>query len=114
VLTGGHRLPAKHVIHTVAPIWDSRAGSRDEHKRLLAGCYENALRLARENAIPEIAFPCIGTGIYGWPADLAARIAYGTVADFVGRDGGFTRVVFCCFSAADRERYAALIEAGRS
>lgn len=111
VLTRGHRLPAKYVIHTVAPIWSE--GSHEEDMRLLAGCYRNSLTLAHEHGISEIAFPCIGTGIYGWPADLAAGIAFDTVADFLAARGGFSRVVFCCFSAADRDRYTKLIAARR-
>jgi O-acetyl-ADP-ribose deacetylase (regulator of RNase III) len=111
VLTRGHRLPANYVIHTVAPIWETRAGSNEENIRLLAGCYCNSLALARANGISEIAFPCIGTGIYGWPADLAAGIAFGTVVDFLNKQGGLWRVVFCCFSVADRNRYAKLIAA---
>jgi O-acetyl-ADP-ribose deacetylase len=109
VLTHGHRLPADYVIHTVAPVWEARTGSREEHMRLLAACYANSLKLARENGIAEIAFPCIGTGIYGWPADVAAGIAFDTVADFLDRQREFSRVVFCCFSAADRDRYTKLI-----
>jgi O-acetyl-ADP-ribose deacetylase (regulator of RNase III) len=97
----------------VAPIWETRAGSREEDIRLLAGCYRNSLALAHENGITEIAFPCIGTGIYGWPADLAAETAFETVLDFLNKQGGFSRVVFCCFSAADKDRYTKLIAAAR-
>lgn len=110
VLTHGHRLPAKYVIHTVAPIWGH--GSREEVMRLLAGCYHNSLALAQEHGIIEVAFPCIGTGIYGWPADRAAGIAFDTVKNFVAAGSGFLRVIFCCFSATDRDRYTKLIAAG--
>ncbi|HEX4158568.1 MAG TPA: macro domain-containing protein [Rhizomicrobium sp.] len=113
VLTDGHRLPAKYVIHTVAPVWETRAGSREENLRLLAGCYANSLALARGNGIAEIAFPCMGTGIYGWPADLAAGIAFETVTNFLDEQNGFSRIVFCCFCAAHKDRYAELIAAVR-
>jgi O-acetyl-ADP-ribose deacetylase (regulator of RNase III) len=108
VLTRGHRLPAKFVIHTVAPVWHGEA-SREENVRLLANCYRNALALARDNAISEVAFPCLGTGIYAWPPDLAARTAFDTVVAFLSEHDTPKRVVFCCFNAADRNRYAALI-----
>lgn len=112
IITRGHRLPAKYVIHTVAPIWNSHAGSREAAIELLSACYSNSLALARRNGISEIAFPCLGTGIYGWPPDLAARTAFETVTDSLRKSGGLPRVVFCCFSAADRKRYVDLI-AGR-
>jgi O-acetyl-ADP-ribose deacetylase (regulator of RNase III) len=109
VLTRGHRLPAKFVIHTAAPVWHEGDATREEKIRLLGNCYRNALTLAQANGISEVAFPCLGTGIYGWPADLAARTAFDTVVAFLRNDGMLSRVVFCCFSAADKARYAALI-----
>lgn len=106
IMTGGYRLPARHVIHTVAPIF-SDGGSIQTS--LLADCYRNALALARANSVSEIAFPCLGTGVYGWPPDRASRIAFDTVTALLGEDEYFLRVVFCCFSRADKDRYAALI-----
>lgn len=105
VITAGHRLSARHVIHTVAPIWngDKRAIA------LLADCYRNSLSLARDHAIREIAFPCLGTGVYGWPPELAARTAFEAVSAALGNDKHFSRIVFCCFSRADRDRYDALV-----
>jgi O-acetyl-ADP-ribose deacetylase (regulator of RNase III) len=105
VITRGYRLPALHVIHTVAPIW---SGSEDQ-KSVLARCYESALNLADVHQVRSIAFPSIGTGAYGWPADIAAGIAFGAVSAHLKRCAIQTRIVFCCFSRADRERYAALI-----
>jgi O-acetyl-ADP-ribose deacetylase (regulator of RNase III) len=67
VLTRGHRLPAKFVIHTAAPVWHEEGATREAKIRLLGDCYRNALTCAHDNGISEIAFPCIGTGIYGWP-----------------------------------------------
>jgi O-acetyl-ADP-ribose deacetylase (regulator of RNase III) len=95
-ITSGYRLKARHVIHAVGPVW--QGGSADE-EALLAGCYRSALELASANALTSIAFPAISTGIYRFPADLAARIAVGTVAsELTAHPRGITRVVFCCFS----------------
>lgn len=109
-ITAGYALAAKHVIHTAAPIWD--AGFRDEEQAALLGaCYTGALKLADENAIKTIAFPAIGTGIYGWPPDRAAKIAFAAVTRHMATGGKQTRVIFCCFNDADRARYQALIDA---
>ena len=110
VITRGYSLPAKFVIHTVAPIWTGDAVRRDIDNRLLANCYRNSLALARTNGIAEIAFPCLGTGIYDWPADLAAQTAFRAARDSVQEHGGISRVIFCCFSLTDLDRYNALIE----
>ena len=105
-ITRGYRLPARHVIHTVGPIW--RGGARGEAD-LLASCYRRSLELAAAHGVATIAFPCISTGVYGYPADEAARIAVGTVRDIVTQS--FREVVFCCFSESDRALYAALLDA---
>jgi O-acetyl-ADP-ribose deacetylase (regulator of RNase III) len=105
VITHGYRLPASRVIHTVAPVW---AGLEDQ-KATLARCYESALKLADTHQLRTIAFPGIGTGAYGWPADVAARIAFDTVVAHLKVCAIQTRIIFCCFSRADRERYEALI-----
>jgi O-acetyl-ADP-ribose deacetylase (regulator of RNase III) len=95
-ITGGHRLKARHIIHAVGPVWNG--GSHDEDT-LLAGCYRTALDLARGHRLASIAFPAISTGVYGFPADRAARIAVGTVAaEVAARPGGLAQVIFCCFS----------------
>jgi O-acetyl-ADP-ribose deacetylase (regulator of RNase III) len=95
-LTGGHGLKARHVIHAVGPVWNGGAANEEA---LLAGCYRSALDLAAANGISSIAYPAISTGIYRFPADLAARIAVGTVAsELAAKPRGITRVVFCCFS----------------
>jgi O-acetyl-ADP-ribose deacetylase len=95
-ITRGYRLKAKHVIHAVGPVW--HGGGSDE-EALLAGCYRSALDLAAAHALTSIAYPAISTGIYRFPADLAARIAVGTVAsEIAAQPRGITRVVFCCFS----------------
>jgi O-acetyl-ADP-ribose deacetylase (regulator of RNase III) len=95
-MTRGYRLPAKHVIHAVGPVWK---GGKDSEEELLASCYRTALGLAASNGLASIAFPAISTGIYAFPADRAARIAVGTVVSEISADPrGLTRAIFCCFS----------------
>jgi O-acetyl-ADP-ribose deacetylase (regulator of RNase III) len=102
-ITRGYRLPARHVIHAVGPVW--RGGDRDE-ERLLASCYRAALALAAEHGLASIAFPAISTGVYAFPAHLAARIAVGTVvAEISAAPRGLQRVVFCCFSEASAKHH---------
>ena len=97
-ITGGHRLKARHIIHAVGPVWNG--GAQDEDA-LLAGCYRTALDLARGHRLASLAFPAISTGVYGFPADRAARIAVGTVAaEVAARASGLTPIIFCCFSDA--------------
>ncbi|EAQ12079.1 O-acetyl-ADP-ribose deacetylase (regulator of RNase III) [Maritimibacter alkaliphilus HTCC2654] len=91
-ITGGYDLPARHVIHTVGPVW--HGGDRGEPD-LLAACYRESLRLARESGCGSIAFPAISTGVYGYPADQAARIAVREVSAWTGAP---ERIVLCCFS----------------
>jgi len=101
-LTHGYRLPARFIIHTVGPVW--RSGGQGE-PQLLASCYRNALRLAADNGLSSLAFPSISTGIYGYPLDLAARIAVATVQAEIASLPGITEVLFCCFSANDLAVY---------
>ena len=110
-ITRGYRLKARHVIHAVGPVWGG--GSKNE-ETLLAGCYRTALDLAAENSLSSIAYPAIATGIYRFPADLAARIAVGTVAsEIAARPRGMARVIFCCFSPESAEHHkAAFAELG--
>ena len=108
VVTPGYRLPARHVIHTVAPIW-AGAPARAAQSATLARCYENTLALADAKAVRTIAFPAIGTGAYGWPAEEAAQIAFDAVVAHLARCDVQTLVTFCCFNNADKKRYAALI-----
>jgi O-acetyl-ADP-ribose deacetylase (regulator of RNase III) len=97
-ITGGHRLPARHVIHAVGPVWEGGTSGEDA---LLASCYRRSLGLANLSGVASIAFPAISTGVYGFPADRASRIAVETVAEVLERDrGGIERVVFCCFGEA--------------
>jgi O-acetyl-ADP-ribose deacetylase (regulator of RNase III) len=95
-ITPGFDLPARHVIHTVGPVWSG--GGSDEPDRL-ASCYRRSLELAHEAACRTVAFPAISTGVYRFPADAAAAIAVSTVLTYDGLDEDFDRVIFCCFSA---------------
>jgi O-acetyl-ADP-ribose deacetylase len=103
-ITRGYGLKAKHVIHAVGPVW--HGGATDE-EALLASCYRSALDLAASHALTSIAYPAISTGVYRFPADLAARIAVGTVAaEIASQPRGLTRVVFCCFSLDSAEHHS--------
>jgi len=105
-ITKGYQLKARHVIHTVGPVW--HGGERGEAERLRS-CYWNSLRLAVEHGLESLAFPCISTGVYRFPPDRAAEIAVTTVREFLATPSSIRRVIFCCFSEADRERYGNLI-----
>jgi O-acetyl-ADP-ribose deacetylase (regulator of RNase III) len=101
-ITRGHRLPARHVIHAVGPVW--HGGSRGEDDAL-ASCYRNAMRLAREHGLRSVAFPAISTGIYGFPIERATRIAVVEVRSALEAATCVERAVFCCFSEGDRLVY---------
>jgi O-acetyl-ADP-ribose deacetylase (regulator of RNase III) len=102
-ITRGYELPALHVIHAVGPVWN---GGQHGEPDLLASCYRTALALAADHGLRSIAFPAISTGVYRFPADLAARIAVGTVVSEISADArGISRVVFCCFSKESSEHH---------
>ncbi len=106
-ITDGYRLPARFIIHTVGPVWNGGGSGEDS---LLASCYRSSLELAQQHAVTSIAFPSISTGVYGFPAARAARIAVATAAGTLGRHPGSTeRVVFCCFDTAAVEHHQAAI-----
>jgi O-acetyl-ADP-ribose deacetylase (regulator of RNase III) len=94
-ITGGYRLPARHVIHAVGPVWTS--GNRGEDEAL-ASCYRRAIELCQANGLASIAFPAISTGVYRFPADRAARIAVSTTVEAVAAAPVVSRIIFCCFS----------------
>jgi len=106
-ITAGYRLPAKHVIHTVGPVW---SGGRRREPELLRGCYVNSLRLAAEHDLTSIAFPSISTGAYGYPIEQAAGIAVDTVREVLRAPTSLELVRFVCFSAADLEVYRRLLD----
>jgi O-acetyl-ADP-ribose deacetylase (regulator of RNase III) len=105
--TGGHGLPARFVIHTVGPVW--RGGGNDE-EGLLAGCYRHSLLAASALGATSIAFPGISTGVYGFPAERAARIAVDTVRAALPEAPPVSTVTFCCFSERDLALYERLLE----
>jgi O-acetyl-ADP-ribose deacetylase (regulator of RNase III) len=96
-ITAGYRLKARHVIHAVGPVWSGGKSGEDE---LLASAYRSSLNLARRRRLTSIAFPAISTGVYGFPADRAARIAVRTVADHIAANSHLDRVIFACFGKA--------------
>jgi O-acetyl-ADP-ribose deacetylase len=101
-LTQGYRLPAEYIIHTVGPVWCGGASGEPE---LLASCYRRSLELAAAKGIGTLAFPSISTGIYGYPVELAAKVAVTTVRSSLQGIVGIQEVIFCCFSARDFSVY---------
>lgn len=101
-ITRGHRLPARYVIHTVGPVWQ---GGTHGEAELLASCYRNSVRLAQERDLRSMAFPCISTGIYRFPAAQACEIALTTVMSCAVESPALERLIFCTFSAADKALY---------
>lgn len=106
-ITPGFRLPAKFVIHTVGPVY--RDDQHDEPEKL-AACYRNSLALAAENGCKSIAFPCISTGVYGYPIEEAAKIAVREVREFLAAKNAKMEVIFCCFSERDVSVYNSLVQ----
>ncbi|WP_227107086.1 O-acetyl-ADP-ribose deacetylase [Chromobacterium rhizoryzae] len=106
-LTAGYRLPARHVIHTVGPVWQGGAHGEAE---LLAACYRNSLALAARHGLDGIAFPAISCGVYGYPQQQAAVIAVETVRDWLAREPhGLRRVLLVAFDDAMAGRYRQLL-----
>jgi O-acetyl-ADP-ribose deacetylase len=105
-ITRGYRLPARHVIHAVGPVWNGGGHGEDG---LLASCYRRAIALSQSHALVSIAFPAISTGIYRFPADRAAGIAVGATAEALAAAPSLSRVVFCCFSDASARLHAQAI-----
>ncbi len=106
-LTKGHRLPARHIIHTVGPVWH---GGQQGEPELLASCYRRCLELAHQNGITTIAFPSISTGIYGYPLAQAAKVAVAATCERTAELTGIREVVFCCFSGDDLKVYETLLD----
>lgn len=106
-ITGGYNLPAKHVIHTVGPIW--RDGKFNEPK-LLKNCYENSLRIAEKHHLTSITFPAISTGVYGYPLEAATQIAVQTVIDFLTINHQIKTVIFCCFGQEAFQTYQRILK----
>ena len=104
VATPGFALAARHVIHTVGPVWHGGTGGEPEQ---LASCYRRSLEVGRELGATSIAFPAISTGVYGYPAEAAAEIA---VATTTAHADGWDRIVLCAFDLATYDRYRDLLE----
>jgi O-acetyl-ADP-ribose deacetylase len=104
VITTAGRLPSKFVIHTVGPVW---RGGNSQERELLANCYINSIKIARENGCRTIAFPNISTGVYGFPKAEAAVVAVKTVAGILEKNESIGRVIFVCF---DEENYSLIKE----
>jgi O-acetyl-ADP-ribose deacetylase (regulator of RNase III) len=101
-ITKGYRLPARHVIHTVGPVYrDGRSGEPE----LLASCYRRSLEIAAQHRLKSIAFPAISTGIYGYPIEAATRIAVDTTRATLTGASSVEDVIFCCFSESDLRIY---------
>ena len=101
-ITRGHRLPAKHVIHAVGPVWHGGGGGE---AALLASCYRRSLEIAAAHGLESIAFPCISTGIYGYPVEAACEIALQTCTEFLRSHERPREVTFVCFGRRDHEVY---------
>ena len=101
-ITKGYRLPAKHIIHTVGPVWqDGKSGEPE----LLAACYRRSLEIAVQYKLHSIAFPAISTGIYGYPIEAATKVAVETTRTYCEGQTDITDVIFCCFSESDLQIY---------
>jgi O-acetyl-ADP-ribose deacetylase len=107
-ITSGYRLPARHVIHAVGPVW--HGGSEGEDKAL-ASCYARAIELCQAHGLASIAFPAISTGVYRFPPDRAAQIAVSSTADALAAAPLVGRVIFCCFSNESAALHARAIDA---
>jgi O-acetyl-ADP-ribose deacetylase (regulator of RNase III) len=107
-LTPGFKLPARFIIHTAAPVWTS-PGEKGAKVAGLARCYTSSIEMAGSRQFASIAFPCLGTGAFGWPRDFACAIAIAACEEALAKTPGITRLVFCCFSEADAQPYRAAL-----
>jgi O-acetyl-ADP-ribose deacetylase (regulator of RNase III) len=107
-LTRGYQLPAKYIIHTVGPVWNGGTAGEPE---LLASCYRNSIALAAAKNVTSLAFPSISTGIFGYPIELAAKVAAQTARQSLSRDTTVEEIIFCCFSADDLAVYESVLSA---
>ncbi|MCW9028582.1 MAG: O-acetyl-ADP-ribose deacetylase [Kangiella sp.] len=110
-ITKGYDLPAKHVIHTVGPIWSGkeRHGGDENEAELLASCYMNSLQLAEQQGLHSIAFPCISTGVYGYPKQQAAAIAVNVCKMFASNAESLKEIIFSCYDDESLAIYRQLL-----
>lgn len=106
-ITSGYDLPARHVIHTVGPVWHGGKSNEDE---LLANCYRNSLSVAVEHDLKTVAFPAISTGVYGFPIERATAIAMREIKQFLNNDPVLEEVICCCFGQSDYDIYVKTAE----
>jgi O-acetyl-ADP-ribose deacetylase (regulator of RNase III) len=102
-ITGGYNLSARHVIHTVGPVYSAK--DKDTVRELLTGCYRDSLRLAIEHNLKTIAFPAISCGVYGYPIEAACKVAVDTACDFLKKNKTLEKVIFILFSPQDKKVY---------
>lgn len=105
-ITGGYNLPARHVIHTVGPVY----GGKPQDSQLLTNCYSNSLKLAVENNLTTIAFPAISCGVYGYPIEDACKIAVDTSCAFLKRHPSLQKIIFILFSEKDGAVYKSYLK----
>ena len=108
-ITKGYKLPARHVIHTVGPVWH---GGKHGEEELLASCYRSSLALAEQHGLQSIAFPSISTGAYRFPIERAARIAVAQMGRFLERNRSFEKIVVVCFGADVYACYQEILKEG--
>jgi O-acetyl-ADP-ribose deacetylase len=106
-MTAGYRLKAKYIIHTVGPVW---YGGFSDENMLLASCYKSSLSLAKENKFRTIAFPCISTGVYRFPKDLAAFIAVSEIRRFLSKNSIPEKVIIVAYGDDNYEEYRKLLD----
>ena len=106
-LTKAYRLPSKYVIHTVGPVWH---GGKQGNAGLLRKCYESSLELAQKHGCQSIAFPCISTGVYGFPVEKAAQVGVRACGEYMQSHGYRCEITFCCFSREDLEIYRRILK----
>lgn len=108
-ITKGYKLPAKFVIHTVGPLW---SGGHHGEAAQLASCYQRSMEIAHQHGLRSIAFPCVSTGVYGYPQDQAAQVAVEATKSALAAFPDIERVVFCCFLPEDLKAYQKAISGG--
>ncbi|HET7265994.1 MAG TPA: macro domain-containing protein [bacterium] len=106
VITGGHNLPNRHVIHCLGPVY----GRDEPADRLLAACYRNALALAERHGLASVAFPAISTGVFGYPMEAAARVALRTVLDEIPRLSSVKYIRFVLYGPSDATVHTRVLE----
>lgn len=107
-ITKGYDLPARYIIHTPGPVW---MGGNSHEDELLKSCYENSLRLAKENGCRSVAFPSISTGVYRFPKERAAKIAVRAILNFLADGNGFMDIRMVCFDGATEGAYREALQA---